>query len=224
MAPPLRVLVVYGSETGTAKAGISKVVGAWQGDSTIQAVDQLQGNSVGPLPALSEKYDVILVSTSSFGEGDPPGNYGNFLAKLLKASKAGEKPLAGMQHAVLGFGSSCYDTFQNCPRLTDKMLGECGSRRVARRCEIDEMDDEAKTNTPKVKEFEAAVSKALHARTPASKPPVCEWTEPAREILEKSESDLGGFSIEDSSPLFNMAVGAAVLVVACGGAYYGGVF
>ena len=30
----------------------------------------------------------------------------------------------------------CYDTFQNVPRLTDKMLGECGSRRIAQRCEL----------------------------------------------------------------------------------------
>ena len=30
----------------------------------------------------------------------------------------------------------CYDTFQNVPRLTDKMLGECGSRRIAQRCKL----------------------------------------------------------------------------------------
>ena len=55
---------------------------------------------------------------------------------LLQAANEGLKPLAGMQHAVLGEGSSVYaETFQNCPRLTDKFLGECGSRRLAMRGE-----------------------------------------------------------------------------------------
>ena len=48
--------------------------------------------------------------------------------------------LVGLQHAVLGFGSTTYETFQNVPRLTDKFLGECGSRRLVQRAEIDEHD------------------------------------------------------------------------------------
>lgn len=43
-----------------------------------------------------------------------------------------------MQHAVLGLGSSFYETFQNCPRMTDKFLEQCGSRRLAMRGELDD--------------------------------------------------------------------------------------
>ena len=103
---PTRVLIVYGSETGTAKTAITRIANSLGKDSNVEIVDTKEGNGVGPLDTLKEKYDVILVSTSSFGEGDPPGNYGNFLAKLLKATTAGEKPLAGMQHAVLGYGGT----------------------------------------------------------------------------------------------------------------------
>ena len=81
-----RVLVVYGTETGTAKQAISKIANSLAKESGIQVADTKEGNAVPPLEELSEKYDVILVSTSSFGEGDPPGNYGKFLANLLKGS------------------------------------------------------------------------------------------------------------------------------------------
>jgi sulfite reductase alpha subunit-like flavoprotein len=215
---PTRVLIVYGSETGTAKTAITRIANSLGKDSNVEIVDTKEGNGVGPLDTLKEKYDVILVSTSSFGEGDPPGNYGNFLAKLLKATMAGEKPLAGMQHAVLGFGSSCYDTFQNCPRLTDKMLGECGSRRMAARQEIDDSGPGEDTSKQQMKEFETAVAKGM--KEAASKPSVCDWTKPASEILEKTESDLSGFSVGDGGGA-GMMIGIAVLVAALGaGAYY----
>ena len=40
-----------------------------------------------------------------------------------------------------------YDTYQNCPRLSDKLMEECGSRRLAQRQELDDgaEDDDAKT-------------------------------------------------------------------------------
>merc|ERR1711924_320531 len=108
------------------------------------------GNSVGELSQLSEKCDVIVISTSSFGEGDPPSNFNMFLLKLYRGAASGEKPLAGMQHAVIGYGASVYETFQNTPRLADKLLGECGSRRLATRCELDEgMDDDVGTKLGK---------------------------------------------------------------------------
>lgn len=60
--------------------------------------------------------------------GDPPDNYKLFLKKLMDAAADGQTPLKGLQHAVLGYGSSYYPTFQNCPRLSDKYLGLCGAR------------------------------------------------------------------------------------------------
>ena len=93
---------------------------------------------------------MLVVITSSFGDGEPPDNYTNFLLKILQAAEDGSKPLEGMQHAVLGEGSSVYqETFQNCPRLTDKYLEECGSRRFFARHETDvggEEDEEVSRN------------------------------------------------------------------------------
>jgi len=194
---PVRVLAVFGSESGTAKAAIKGLCASLGKDGDVQIVDIKEGNSVGALETLKEKYDFLLVATSSFGEGDPPDNYAGSLAKLLKGTKSAEYPLSGMQHAVLGLGSSCYDTFQNVPRLTDKMLGECGSRRIAQRCELDDSGPGEDTSRQQVKDFETAVLKELKARTPPESKPVCAWSLPASQILEKTESDLSGFSLGD---------------------------
>ena len=56
--------------------------------------------------------DVLFIATSSFGEGDPPENFNMFVLHLQRAALDGSKPLEGLQHVVLGYGASCYETFQ----------------------------------------------------------------------------------------------------------------
>ena len=120
----MNVLFVYGSETGTTKRKVKAIEKAWAsrggkkfGSVTVKSGDEAAAEFAG----ISEKYDAIVVGVSSFGDGDPPEGYQLFLAELYKPSKtSGEevvrKPLEGMQHAVLGFGSTVYETYQNCPR------------------------------------------------------------------------------------------------------------
>uniref|UniRef100_A0A6V2V724 Flavodoxin-like domain-containing protein n=1 Tax=Emiliania huxleyi TaxID=2903 RepID=A0A6V2V724_EMIHU len=150
---PARVLVVYGSEGGNARRAITKCVRAWErecdGSYAVERV--VAGCELDcPVDELASRYEVLIVATSSFGEGDPPENYLPFLLGLLRAKEAaarggggGGPPLRGLQHAVLGFGQSVFATYQNCPRWTDKLLGELGSRRFVRRVEVDEANDEA---------------------------------------------------------------------------------
>ena len=120
-----RVLVVYGSETGQTKDAIQKVVKDWSSaaGNKFKVVNTLEGDKAADEweTITSSNYDFILVSTSSYGDGDAPSGFGKFLYKL-QAEAAGEgNHLKGMQHAVLGFGSTSYETFQNCPRLADKV-------------------------------------------------------------------------------------------------------
>uniref|UniRef100_A0A6V2VAJ9 Flavodoxin-like domain-containing protein n=1 Tax=Emiliania huxleyi TaxID=2903 RepID=A0A6V2VAJ9_EMIHU len=145
---PARVLVVYGSEGGNARRAITKCVRAWErecdGSYAVERV--VAGCELDcPVDELASRYEVLIVATSSFGEGDPPENYLPFLLGLLRAKEAaarggggGGPPLRGLQHAVLGFGQSVFATYQNCPRWTDKLLGELGSRRFVRRVEAEE--------------------------------------------------------------------------------------
>merc|ERR1712232_77574 len=127
--PAPRVIVVWGSETNQSYNEMKELVKAWKADGKIDVVQFLQGDAAAEVfsDINSSNYDAIVVGTSSYGDGDAPSGYGKFLYQLYEASKEGESPLKGMQHAVLGFGSTLYETFQNCPRITDKLLGESGS-------------------------------------------------------------------------------------------------
>ena len=92
-----RVLVVYGTESGTAKRSITKVAARWK--SAVNVVKIVEGNAVARgFATLKDDYDVVVIATSSFGEGDPPSNYASLLLALTKGAKAGDKPLAGLQH------------------------------------------------------------------------------------------------------------------------------
>ena len=73
-------------------------------------------------------------------------------------------------------------------QLSDKLLEECGSRRLAMRGEVDEASED--DPLARIKEFEEAVGKALASLPSADAPPACKWTVPASQVLEKTESDL----------------------------------
>ena len=218
-----RVLVVYGTESGNAKRGIEKMAKKWQA-AGVEIDTIIEGNAaVSKFDTMASEYDVLIVSTSSYGEGDPPSNFNLFLLELYRRQAAGTNPLAGMQHAVLGYGASVYETFQNTPRLTDKLLGECGSRRLAVRCELDEgMDDDVGT---KLGKFEKDVLDALQSLPKADSKPVCDWTVPEKQVLEKSESDLLMDAFEGAGGLGKGALIVGGLVALAGAyAYSTGMF
>jgi sulfite reductase alpha subunit-like flavoprotein len=195
-----RLLVVFGSESGTCQMVANAAAKEFK--AVCASVEVLEGNElaheVEDLGELKEKYDALVVVTSSFGEGDPPSNYGAFLAAVMSAAKEGAKPLAGLQHAVLGEGSSVYrDTFQNCPRLTDKYLEEAGSRRFVARHETDVGGEEDEGVNRKL--FREAVAAVLKKGLPAaSAAPAAAWAspraghdEPTDQITEKTEFQAG---------------------------------
>jgi len=219
-----RVLVVYGSESGTAKHGIQRLIKRWTAENStaFEVTGVVTGNeltqSLGGegqataknLENVVAKCDVLLVATSSCGAGDPPSNYDKWIHVLLHEASMKSDALTGLQHAVLGYGSSTYATFQNIPRLTDKFLGECGSRRLAQRAEIDE-HDENPGDEAEYKRWSADVFKALQQPLPpSSSPPACAWTQPAHDItmLDTDESEQSGGGIPmvyvAATPLFAM--------------------
>ena len=52
---PVRVLAIFGSESGTAKAAIKGLATSLGKDGDVQIVDIKEGNSVGALETLKEK-------------------------------------------------------------------------------------------------------------------------------------------------------------------------
>lgn len=213
-----RALCVYGSESGNAKRAIQKLSKKLP-DQGLSVVDVVDGNSISSeLPGLVEKCDLLVIACSSFGEGDPPENYNLFLLNLQRAAEAGEKPLSGLQHVVIGYGASCYDTFQNVPRLSDKLLGECGSRRLAMRCELDEGSEEDPVK--KLQAWEESTFKVLQNLPSVDTAPVCDWTSPECKILEKTEDDLLMGMSEDGSMGSGLKMGVALAAVVAAAAAY----
>jgi len=117
--------------------------------------------------------------------------------------------LVGMQHAVLGFGSTTYPTFQNVPRLMDKCLGECGSRRLVQRAEIDE-HDENPGEEAEYKRWGEEVFAALQALPKPDAPPVCDWTKPG--------DNVSAVAVDESAPAapawYYAAIGAIIATTA----------
>lgn len=221
----LRVLIVQGSMSGTTGAVAKKFHSKWSGEAQLKfslAPNVISGNEAADqFDTLCKNYDVLLVVTSSHGDGDPPDNYVKFLRALISASEAGSKPLAGLQHAVLGFGDTTYDTFQNCPRLTDKLLEDLGSRRLHKRFEIDADhwgDEVAAKNSKLEKEWPEGVFKALQSNPSKDAPPVCKWNENGETITPKTLEYLSDPLLFDvgekgtSKPM--VLVGLLVLIIA----------
>jgi len=199
----LRVVCVFGSQTQTCQRLMMKMSDHFRQIKGVQCVDLFEGNALAheleDLAGLKEAYDAIIVCTSSFGDGEPPDNYSQFLLKLLQAAEDGMKPLAGMQHTVLGEGSSIYrETFQNCPRLSDLYLEQCGSRRFFPRHETDVGGEEGEAISRNI--FRDGVSALLQSGLPSvSSPAAAEWAkprsshgEPTDQIKVKSADELGG--------------------------------
>merc|ERR1712032_653145 len=123
-----------------------------------------------------------------------------------------ERPLQGLQHAVCGIGSTCYETFQNCPRHVDKYLGEAGSRRMKERFEWDEMehvDNDVLAWADDV--YKVMIEESKHASS-KNKPDVCSWTEPKSELLPKIVGE-DGYEIGNGRPNGFTARQIVVLVI-----------
>jgi sulfite reductase alpha subunit-like flavoprotein len=186
-----KVLIITGSETGQTEREMKTIVSEWTArkDRKFEIAKVISGNKISKeFDNLCDNYDLMVVATSSFGDGDAPSSFTLFLEKLyekkLEAKNGGI--LDGMQHCVLGFGSTVYETFQNCPRLTDRLLEECGSRRFLERVEVDECDP-TEACMKKVEAWKESTFKYLNKPAAASKPPACEWAIPdGAMVLEKN--------------------------------------
>ncbi|CAK0837742.1 unnamed protein product [Prorocentrum cordatum] len=222
---PLRTLLVYGSESGNARRAAQKLAASWaaKGSSVKVDADAICGNDAAKkFDSLKEDYDVLVILTSSFGEGEAPSNYDKFLLALAKGAKAESPPLRGVQHAVLGFGDSSYETFQNCPRLSDKLLEGCGSRRVHTRLEVDasaswSADAEESAAAQRAEEeWKDSVYEAIKASPIASDPPAAPWCEEGK----TDKIHVGALPSEGGGSGTCAAIAAVVAVAGLGLSYF----
>lgn len=123
---------------------VSIFVGSVQGTAHLvaqnaQSVIQQAGHDAQlfPCPELAdiqnEKADVILVVTSTTGQGELPPDLESFYYQCRDAFPLlNQKPFA-----VLGLGDSSFDDFCQAGCLMDELLEELQGKRMCERLEID---------------------------------------------------------------------------------------
>ncbi len=144
------LLVLYGSQTGTAE-GVAKKLGK---ESVQRGFDAkvLEANAC----ALDElvKAERVLLVTSTWGDGDAPDNAMQFFTALHSP----EAPkLEAVSFSVLALGDKSYSDFCGAGKKFDARLEQLGAKRIHPRVDCD-LDYETG-----VREWMAAVLPALSA-------------------------------------------------------------
>jgi sulfite reductase alpha subunit-like flavoprotein/nitric oxide synthase oxygenase domain/subunit len=131
-----RILILYASETGTAEGFARKAARQLQRfRPKVMALDEYNTDTLA-----SEK--LILIVTSTFGNGEISGNGKKFL-DWLKQQPAGS--LDGLNYSVLGIGSSIYDHFCAAGISVDKALAKVGGNCIVPLHKGDEIKGQADT-------------------------------------------------------------------------------
>ncbi|BAY16426.1 putative sulfite reductase [Anabaenopsis circularis NIES-21] len=131
-----RILILYASETGTAE-GFARTV-ARQLNRYRPKVMELDEYNADLLA--SEK--LLLIVTSTFGNGEMPGNGKKFLYWLKKQPPGS---LMSLNYSVLGLGSTVYEHFCAAGIAVDKALARSGANCIVPLHKADEIKGQADT-------------------------------------------------------------------------------
>ena len=122
--------ILYGSQTGNAKAVATKIKAAAEQQGI--AVKLADIGSYKTTQLAKEKY--LLIVTSTYGEGEPPENAVAF-HKFIFSKKAPK--LDGLHYAVLGLGDTSYEFFCKTAIDFDEQLAALGGKRLYARADLD---------------------------------------------------------------------------------------
>lgn len=126
--PIERVLIGYGSESGNARALAERLGGEaflQPFAPQVMALNQL-------LQAEPGERDLLLLLTSSFGDGEPPANADRLLDQLPHYAAPG-----GLRYAIFGLGDTAYPQFCGFSKALDAALAAQGGEALINRVDAD---------------------------------------------------------------------------------------
>jgi sulfite reductase (NADPH) flavoprotein alpha-component len=143
-SPSLPLLVMFGSQTGTAETLAARLAKEAATRGFLPRVFPLNDYAKANLTAESR----LVIITSTWGDGDPPDNAAQCWAWL---SSAAAPRLEQLSFAVLGLGDRSYADFCGAARKFDTRLEALGARRLVPRGECDvDYDVTARTWTERL--------------------------------------------------------------------------
>ena len=128
--PSLSLLVMYGSQTGTAEQLAKRLANEAPKHGFVSRL--LEMNSFASLDLRKEERLVIV--TSTWGDGDPPDNAAAFWMYL--SSESAPK-LDHLRFSVLALGDKNYGNFCGAGKKFDERLEQLGAKRIHPRADCD---------------------------------------------------------------------------------------
>ena len=137
----------YATETGSSKRyaeNVAKILSSSH-DLTVSNMKDIQ------MPNLQNSIAndaLVIFVVSTFGNGDPPSDARKFtfnLEKIPKTVGVLSPPLANLNYAVFGLGSTAYENFCAYGKRLDKLLHGLGGTRMAELGICDELTHPDKT-------------------------------------------------------------------------------
>ena len=129
-APGEPLLILYGSQTGTAEALAQKIAKAAAAKNFAARAVCMADHATIDL----KKESRALVVTSTYGDGDPPDNAAAFW-DFLKSDTAPR--LEHVEFSILALGDTNYEKFCEFGKKCDARFEELGAKRVHARADCD---------------------------------------------------------------------------------------